>query len=136
LLSSLVIAVVDDDEAVREALRELLQVLSISCRTFDRAEAFLAAYRPGEFDCLITDLRMPGMGGLELQQKLRALGSSIPVIIVTSVSDPLFRSRTMEEGAFACLTKPVTADVLLHHLTAALAVGKNSGETSDDKKRD
>jgi two-component system response regulator FixJ len=124
-----VIAIVDDDEAVRAAIRELLQVHSIACRTFDRAEAFLAAYAPGRFDCIITDLRMPGMGGLELQQKLRALGSSIPVIFLTSVSDPLSRSRTMEEGAFACLTKPVSADVLLHHLTAALAVGKNSGET-------
>jgi FixJ family two-component response regulator len=128
-----VIAVVDDDAGMRQALGELLQVLSMSCRTFDRAGAFLAAYTPGEFDCLITDLRMPGMGGLELQQKLRALGSSIPVIIVTSLSDPLSRSCTMEEGAFACLTKPISADVLLHHLTAALAVGKNSGETGDDK---
>lgn len=133
MLSSPVIAVVDDDEGVREALRELLQVLSMSCRTFDRAEAFLAAYRPGEFDCLITDLRMPGMGGLDLQQKLRALGSSIPVIIVTSVSDPLSRSRTIEEGAVACLTKPVSGDVLLRHLTAALALGNNSGGTGNGK---
>ena len=132
--SSPVIAVVDDDAAVRQALCELLQVLSMLCRTFDRAEAFLAAYTPGKFDCLITDLRMPGMGGLELQQKLRALGSSIPVIIVTSDSDPLSRSRSMEEGAFACLTKPVSADILLHHLTAALATGKNSGGTSDVRK--
>ena len=131
--NSPVIAVVDDDEAVREALHELLHVLSITCRTFDRAEAFLAAYTPGEFGCLITDLHMPGMGGLELQQKLRALGSSIPVIIVTSVSDPPSRSRALAEGAFACLTKPVSADVLFHHLTAALAVGKNSGETNDGK---
>jgi FixJ family two-component response regulator len=119
-----VIAVVDDDEAVRQALSELLQVLSMACRTFERAEAFLAVYRPGEFDCLITDLRMPGMGGLELQRKLRALGSQMPVIIVTSASDPLSRSRAMEEGAFACLTKPVGGDVLLHYLTAALAAGK------------
>ena len=123
-----VIAVVDDDEAVRDALHELLQVLSITCRTFDRAEAFLTAYELDEFDCVITDLRMPGMGGLELQRKLRALGSSIPVIIVTSASDPLSHSRVMEEGAFACLTKPVSGDVLLDHLRAALTLGDNSGD--------
>jgi two-component system, LuxR family, response regulator FixJ len=113
-------AVVDDDDAMRDALCELLQVLSMSCRAFDRAEVFLAAYAPGEFDCLVTDLHMPGLGGLELQQKLRALGSSLPVIVVTSATDSLSRSRAMEEGAFAYLTKPVSQDVLLHHLTAAL----------------
>jgi FixJ family two-component response regulator len=116
-----VIAVVDDDDAMRDALCELLQVLAMSCRAFDRAEAFLAAYAPGEFDCLVTDLHMPGLGGLELQQKLRALGASIPVIVVTSAADSLSRSRAMEEGAFAYLTKPVSQDALLRHLTAALA---------------
>ena len=61
-----VIAVVDDDEAMHDALCGLLQMLSLSCRPFDRAEAFLAAYMPGEFDCLITDLRMPGGTGISL----------------------------------------------------------------------
>jgi FixJ family two-component response regulator len=116
-----VIAVVDDHQAMRKAFWELLQVLSMSCRTFDSAEAFLAAYASGKFDCLVTDLDMPGMGGLALLQKLRALGSSIPVIVVTSAIDPLSRSRAMEEGALAYLTKPVSDDVLIHHLTAALA---------------
>jgi two-component system, LuxR family, response regulator FixJ len=119
-----VIAVVDDDEAMRDALCGFLQVLSLSCRPFDRAEAFLAAYVPGEFDCLVTDLRMPGMGGLQLQQKLRALGSSMPVIVVTSAMDAPSRSRAMEGGAFAYLTKPVSQDALLHHLAAALAGDK------------
>ena len=106
---------------MREALCELIQVLSMSCRTFDRAEAFLAAYRPGEFDCLVTDLRMPGMGGLELQGKLRTLGAAMPVIVVTSAADSRSRARAMEQGAFAYLTKPVSPDALVHHLTAALA---------------
>jgi two-component system, LuxR family, response regulator FixJ len=129
-----VIAVVDDDEAMREALCEFLQVLAMSCRTFDSAEAFLAAYTPGKFDCLITDLRMPGMGGLQLQQELRTLGSSIPVIVVTSAMDPLSRSRAMEEGAFACLTKPVSQDALLRHLTAALAGRSTPGESGNGDK--
>jgi two-component system response regulator FixJ len=122
------IAVIDDDEEMREALCGLLQLLSMSCRTFDRAESFLAAYAPGEFDCLVTDLHMPGMGGLELQQKLRALSSSIPVIVVTSAMDSLSRSRAIEQGAFAYLTKPVSQDALIHHLTAALAGDRLLGE--------
>jgi two-component system, LuxR family, response regulator FixJ len=81
LSKSPVIAVVDDDAAMREALFELLQVLDLPCRTFDGAEAFLAAYAPGSFDCLITDIRMPSTTGLELQQKLNSLGSTTPVIV-------------------------------------------------------
>jgi len=123
-----VIAVVDDDAAMREALCELLQVLSMSCRAFDRAEAFLAAHAPGQFDCLVTDLHMPGLGGLELLRKLRALGSPIPVIVVTSATDSLSRSRALEEGAFAYLTKPVRQDALLRHLTAALGSRSAPGE--------
>ena len=78
-----VIAVVDDDAAMREALSELLQVFALPCRTFERAEAFLAAYAPEAFNCVITDIRMPGISGLELLQKLNSLGSTIPVIVVT-----------------------------------------------------
>ena len=115
-----VIAVVDDDDAMREALSDLLQVFAVSCRTFDRAETFLAAYAPRAFDCLITDLRMPGISGLELQKKLKALGSSLPIIIITSSGSSLDRSRAMDEGAFAYLTKPVNDEVLIHHLMAAL----------------
>jgi two-component system response regulator FixJ len=122
-----VIAVVDDDEAMREALSELLQVLALSCRTFDGAEAFLAAYAPGSFDCLITDIRMPGMNGLELQQKLKSLGSTIPVIVVTASTDPLIRSRALKDGALAYLSKPVNDEVLIRHLMAAL--GRAVGET-------
>jgi FixJ family two-component response regulator len=129
-----VIAVVDDDQAMREALCELFQVLSMSCRAFDRAEDFLTAYAPGEFDCLVTDLCMPGMGGLELQQRLRMLGSSIPVIVVTSATDPLSRSRAMEGGASAYLGKPVSDDVLIHHLGLALAGCSSAGETGHADK--
>ena len=120
--SAPLIAVVDDDEAMREALCELVQTFSMSCRTFDSAEAFLGAHSLGRFDCLITDLRMPRMGGLELQRTLRSLGSSIPVIVVTSSSDAPSRSRALAEGAFAYLTKPVTRDTLLQFLTAALGM--------------
>ena len=115
-----VIAVVDDDEAIREAFSELLEVFALSYRTFDGAEAFLAAYAPGSFDCLITDIRMPGMTGLELQQKLNSLGSTIPIIVVTSSTDPEIQSRALEDGAVAYLSKPINDEVLIRHLMAAL----------------
>jgi two-component system response regulator FixJ len=127
-----VIAVVDDDEGMREAISELLEVLALSCRTFDGAEAFLAAYAPAAFDCLITDIRMPGINGLELQQKLNELGSTMPVIVVTSSIDPLIRSRALKGGALAYLSKPVNDEVLIRHLMAAL--GRDDSARDTDSK--
>ena len=115
-----VIAVIEDDDAMREALSELLEVISLSCRAFDRAEAFLAEFAPGKFDCLITDLHLPGMSGLDLQKKLNALGAALPVIIVTSALDSMSETRSMEEGAYAYLTKPFNDKVLIGHVRAAL----------------
>jgi len=120
LPNSPVIAVVEDDAAMREALSDLLEVTSFSCRTFDRAEAFLAECAPGRFDCLITDLHLPGISGLELQQRLKALGVPIPVIIVTSSVDTVCRARAMQEGALAYLTKPFNDKVLIGHVMTAL----------------
>jgi FixJ family two-component response regulator len=111
---------VDDEEAIRDALSDLLLVMGYPCQAFDRAETFLAAYAPGLFDCLMTDIRMPGMSGLELLQRLKAAGSTMPVIVVTSITDPLIRSRALESGAHAYLTKPVAEDVLLQSLKTAL----------------
>ena len=127
-----VVAIVEDNEAVREALSDLLQVLNISTGAFDRAEAFLAEFAPGRFDCLITDVRMPGVDGLELQRRLRALGSSMPVIFVTSDGDPATKDRALDEGAHAVLTKPVSDDALIRCLKIALsrtfADGEGGGE--------
>lgn len=117
-----VIAVVDDDEAMRDALSELLQVLSMDCRTFAQAESFLAAYSPGTFDCLITDLRMPGMSGMDLIRELKARGSRLPVIVVTSSTEVESRSEAIAGGALAYLTKPVSEELLTRHLNAALAL--------------
>ena len=115
-----IVAVVDDDEAVREALSDLLLVLGLACRTFDRAEAFMAEYDPNHFDCLITDVSMPGRSGLELQERLRELGSPMPVIIITADTRPATRERALSGGAVACLTKPINDDVLFRHLKSVL----------------
>jgi FixJ family two-component response regulator len=121
-----IVAIIDDDEAVREAISELLQVLDLSCRTFDRAEAFMAEYVPGRFDCLITDVSMPGRSGLELQERLRGLGSSIPVIVITADTNSATQSRALRGGAYAFLTKPVNDSVLFRHLQAALNLSDRS----------
>lgn len=124
-----IVAIVDDDEAVREALSELLQVLDLPCRTFDRAEAFMAEYVPGRFDCLITDVSMPGHTGLDLLQRLRRIGSPMPVIVVTADADPMTRSCAMRGGAHAYLTKPVSDVALLCSLQSALG---RAGPPPDD----
>jgi two-component system response regulator FixJ len=114
------VAVVDDDEAIREALCDLLMVTGLACSTFDSAPAFLSGDAPGHVDCLITDVRMPGMSGLDLLERMRAGGSDLPVIMLTSVLDPSARARALDLGAQAWLTKPVADDALLDELKAAI----------------
>lgn len=115
-----VIAIVDDDEAVREAFCDLLQVEGLSARTFDSAVAFLAQYAPGRFDCVVTDVRMPEIDGIEMQQRLRVLGASIPVIFITSATDAATRQRALAGGAIAWFTKPVADEALLGQLRLVL----------------
>jgi FixJ family two-component response regulator len=123
-----VIAIVDDDEAMRDALSELVQVMGFASRSFHCAAAFLADLASERFDCLITDVRMPGMDGIELQRQLRALGSAIPVLMITSAPDPVARARALDGGARAYLIKPVDDSALFDHLRAAL--GQDDGEES------
>ncbi|WP_238578689.1 response regulator transcription factor [Inquilinus limosus] len=119
------IAIVDDDEAMRDALSDLLQVMGFDSRSFDCAAAFLADFVPGRFDCLITDVRMPGIDGIELQRRLRARGSTLPVLMITSAPDPAVQLRALGGGACAYLAKPVDDGVLFDHLRAAL--GQDGG---------
>lgn len=121
-----VIAIVDDDEAVREAISELLEVTGFASRCFDRADALLADPAIGDFDCIISDVRMPGIDGIELQQRLRGRGSDTPVIFITAAHDPVTRSRAFACGAHAFLTKPIADDIILAHLKTALNGGKPS----------
>ena len=119
---------------MREALSELLEVFSLSSRVFDRAESFLAEFSPERFDCLITDLHLPGISGLDLQQRLKTQGSPIPVIVITSSLDPLHRIRAIQEGAFAYLTKPFSDKVLIGHVTTALDRSKSLRETDEGRQ--
>lgn len=114
------IAIVDDDDAVREALFDLLQVEGLSARTFANGAALLADEAADTFDCIVTDVRMPKINGLELQRRLRARGSSVPIIFITSSVEDTTRVQALLAGAAAWFTKPVADDALLDALWTAL----------------
>lgn len=112
------VAVVDDDAAIREALSDLLHVLGLTSRSFQQAEAFLDAHVAGLFSGLITDLRMPGIGGLELLRRMKTLAPSMPVIVITSITDPAIHQAVKAHGALAILTKPIVSEDLIRYLKA------------------
>lgn len=120
LTTSRLVAVVDDDRIMREALASLVEVLGYEARAFESAEGFLAAHEAGSFGCLITDVRMPGMDGLKLQQGLRKLDPGLPVVFVTSYDDEATRRRATRAGARAVLSKPANADLLDRYLASAI----------------
>lgn len=124
----LVIAIVDDDPEVRDALCDLLLVEGLECRAFESAEAFLGAYSAGVFASVITDLRMAGMSGLKLLASLKAADPSLPVIVVTSFADPQIQQQALERGASAVLIKPVRDVDLLGRLSGLLGEGKKSSD--------
>ena len=95
-------------------------VTGLACSTFDSAPAFLNGDTSNHVDCLITDVRMPGMSGLDMLERMRAGGSDLPVIVLTSVLDPGARARALDLGAQAWLTKPVADEALLDQLRSAI----------------
>ncbi len=115
-----VIAIVDDDESVREAVESLLKSVGFRTEAFASAEEFLHSGHHQETRCLILDLRMPGMSGLELQRRLVAAGSSISIIFITAHGDEEARAQALGAGAVAFLRKPFSEEALLRALQAAL----------------
>jgi FixJ family two-component response regulator len=116
----LVIAVVDDDEMVRTGLERLLRTSGYPVSAFASAEEFLASGRLQECHCLIADIRMPGMSGLDLQSRLNEDGHAIPIIFITAHGDEKMRIRAMRSGAAAFLAKPFDRAVLLERVRACL----------------
>ena len=114
------ISVVDDDESLRESLEGLLKSMGYSVNVFSSAEAFLSSQALRKTDCLILDVRMPGMSGPELQQKLKTLGNRIPIIFITAHGDDDVIARVMADGAVDCLLKPFSEDSLLNAIGLAL----------------
>jgi FixJ family two-component response regulator len=117
---SKLVSIVDDDESVRGTLHELLRSAGFSSRAFESAEAFLESGHQRETCCLITDIRMPGMSGLELQARLNAEHCRIPTIFITAHGDEEMRFQALRAGAVEFLSKPFDDDVLVESVQAAL----------------
>ena len=116
------IAVVDDDESVRESLPDLLREFGFAARAFSSAEEFLASGCVGEAQCLILDIAMPGMSGRELQHELKRRRQTVPIVFITAHGDEALRPRVLEQGAVECLFKPFSDTALLGAIQVALQV--------------
>ena len=114
------VAIVDDDPDVRASLDSLMRSAGLDCRCFAGAGELLAETCADAIGCVVTDLNMPGMSGLELQQELVRRGWELPLIVMTAYPTDATRSQAMDAGAAAYLTKPVDPDVLLEAIEIAL----------------
>jgi FixJ family two-component response regulator len=115
-----VITIVDDDEPLREALGSVLKAAGFVTDTFASAEEFLDSPQRSKTSCLILDVRLPGMSGIELQRRLLDANSDIPVIFVTAHGDGALRDLVLKAGAAGFLNKPVRSETLLKEIHAAL----------------
>ena len=114
------VAVIEDDESYRVAVQRLLKSAGISVELFGSAEAFLNSGQQHQTGCLITDIRMPGMSGLDLQSKLNSDRCPIPTIFITAHGDEKMRLQAMRGGAVKFLTKPFEGETLLEAVRVAL----------------
>ena len=116
--------VVDDDYSIRRSLKRLLESAGFNVETFSSADDFLSYRRRDVPGCLILDVRMPGVGGLELQRQLAETGSEIPIIFITAYADEEVEARARKAGARAFLTKPLDDEVLLEAVREAFGIDK------------
>src|SRR5882724_3117103 len=114
------VVIVDDDDLMRSALQGLLKAVGLPAQTFASAEEFLKSGQQHQTACLITDIRMPGMSGLELQAKLNAEACRIPTIFITAHGDEKMRMQALRAGAVEFLSKPFDDESLLESVRAAL----------------
>ena len=126
-----IVHIVDDDEAVRQSLAFLLGSAGLTVRLYDSASAFLAGLASVKSGCLVTDVRMPGMTGIELLQQLRSRACHLPAIVITGHGDVPLAVEAMKAGAVDFIEKPFDQEALLHAVHTALERGMG-GEGGDD----
>jgi FixJ family two-component response regulator len=114
------VSVIDDDESVRESLPDLLRQFGFAAVAFASAEAFLESQFVGRTRCLVLDVAMPGMSGLDLHQELTRRQWAIPIVFITATGDQTLGPRVLAQGAVACLSKPFSDTALLYALNAAV----------------
>ncbi len=116
------VSIVDDDESVRESLPDLLREFGIAAEAFSSAEELLKSDSLERTSCLLLDITMPGMSGPALQEELKRRGHKIPIVFITAHGDETTRSRLLEKGAIACLSKPFSDTTLRDALNSALKI--------------
>jgi FixJ family two-component response regulator len=121
-----VISVVDDDPSVVEAVVSLLESVGYSAAGFTSAEEFVNSAHLGRTACLVLDVRMPGMGGLELQRRLAAQVDHTPIIFITAHGGDAISAEALRQGAVAFLRKPFSQESILEAVQAALAAGRTT----------
>ncbi|MBT3360275.1 MAG: response regulator transcription factor [Rhodospirillales bacterium] len=124
--SESVVCVVDDDPAVRDSLSWLLSSVDLEVATFASAQEFIDAYDPDQQGCVLVDVRMPGMSGLELQEELSARDTNLPVIVITGHSDVQMAVRAMKAGAFDFIEKPFNDQALLDLVQKAIEENRST----------
>ncbi len=127
--------VVDDDQSIRHAMEMLMRSVGQAHQSFDSAAAFLEQYSTQTAGCLVLDIRMPGMGGLELQEKLAKQGSTLPIIFVTGYGDVPMAVEAMRKGAFGFIEKPFRDQELLDRLNDALLTDKTRRSQREETRR-
>jgi FixJ family two-component response regulator len=115
-----VVSVVDDDASVRSAMSSLLRSQGWETRLYASAEAFLKSGRVDDVTCVISDVEMPGMNGLEMQQRLLRDGHALPIIFITAFESPAVRTQALDSGALCFLIKPADGSILLQCLQKLL----------------
>jgi FixJ family two-component response regulator len=123
-------AIVDDDDSMREAIKGLLRSLGLAVEVFASPNEFLKSADLDRIACLVADVNMPGMSGLDLYRHLIASGRSIPTILITAYGDERIRERALEAGVLGYLKKPFAEDDLLAHIRSALSKEPKSGRDS------
>jgi FixJ family two-component response regulator len=116
--------IVDDDASIRHAMQLLLRSVKLSAEIFASADQFLDQYDVSRPGCLVLDIRMPGLGGLELQERLLSMGSSMPIIFITGHADVPMAVEAMQKGAFDFIQKPFRDQELLDRISEALSVDR------------
>jgi FixJ family two-component response regulator len=114
------VAIIDDDRSVQSAIKDLMESVGLAARCYGSAEEFLESDRWRQTGCLVLDVAMPGMSGLELQVRLKTLESRLPIIFITARGDGRMKEQAMEAGAVEFLSKPFDNQVLLETVHAAL----------------
>ena len=130
-----IIMVVDDDSGVRNSMRSLLKSVGLESALYASAQEFLAAYQPVQPGCLVLDIRMPGMSGLELQQQLNLRGAVIPVIFMTGHGDIPMAVEALQHGAFDFLQKPFRDQDLLDRIQRAIVKDTEQRQTLGETAR-